>query len=130
MVGQVFVSQLTKLSSTVVRPRFPQGWRYVGHDVMTWSAVCSSAPHSQAADGAIPHLHIVERKRRCFRGGKRIDPRPREHRDDKPTDAHCGLSICVISQLATRHKALVILLQETHCTSVDRLVIRAWASSA
>ena len=31
--------------------------------------------------------------------------------------------ICVVSQLATRHKALVILLQETHTTQVDRLVI-------
>ena len=48
-----------------------------------------------------------------------------------------GLSakkICVISQLAARHKALVILLQETHCTNADQLVIThftvtGWVSS-
>ena len=31
--------------------------------------------------------------------------------------------ICMISQLVTRHKALVILLQETHCTNVEQLVL-------
>ena len=37
-----------------------------------------------------------------------------------------GLSankICVVSQLATKHKALVILLQETHWTNIVQLVI-------
>ena len=29
----------------------------------TWSTVCSSAPHSQAAEEAIPHLYKQERKR-------------------------------------------------------------------
>ncbi|CAK8691814.1 unnamed protein product [Clavelina lepadiformis] len=41
--GQVFVSQLTRFSSIVVRIRFPQGWRYVGQDVITWSAVQSDS---------------------------------------------------------------------------------------
>ena len=74
-----------------------------------------------------------------FRGGKRIDPRPRKQRGDKPKDAVYGPSlpttlqlnveglhaskICVISQLATRYKASVILLQETHCVNMDQLVI-------
>ena len=48
-----------------------------------------------------------------------------------------GLSpnkICNISQSATRHKALVILLQETHCTNADQLIIPhftlgGWVSS-
>ena len=31
--------------------------------------------------------------------------------------------ICIVSQLATRYKGLVILLQETHCTNTDQLVI-------
>ena len=37
-----------------------------------------------------------------------------------------GLSarkICVVSQLATRHKTLMILLQESHYTNADQLVI-------
>ena len=34
--------------------------------------------------------------------------------------------ICIISQLATKHKALIILLQETNCTSVDCLVIQSF----
>jgi len=29
----------------------------------TWSTVCSSAPHSQASEEAIPHLYKQERKR-------------------------------------------------------------------
>ena len=31
--------------------------------------------------------------------------------------------ICIVSQLSTRYKALVILLQEMHCTSADLLLI-------
>jgi len=73
---------------------------------------------------------------KCFRGGKRIDLRPRKR---KFPDANFsatvpsvlqlnieGLSaskIFIIEQLANRHKALIILLQETHCTNVDRLMI-------
>ena len=42
--------------------------------------------------------------------------------------------ICVIGQLATRHKAFVILLQETHCTNADQPLIpyftlASWVSS-
>ena len=82
---------------------------------------------------------LMMKTRRRFRDGKRIDPRPRKQRGDKPMDVQCGQplpnilqlnveglnasKICVISRLATKHKALIILLQETHCTSVDRLVI-------
>ena len=74
----------------------------------------------------------------CFRDGKRIDPRPRKQLR-KSKDVHCGLfvantlqlniegitanKICVLSQLATGYNVHVILLQETQCTSADRLVI-------
>ena len=74
-----------------------------------------------------------------FRGGKKIDPQPRRQmRSGKVAEASCeqplpntlqlnieGLTqskICVISQLATRHRALVILLQETQYTTPDQLV--------
>ena len=73
-----------------------------------------------------------------FWGGKRIDPRPRKQLR-KFKDVRCGPfvpntlqlniegitanKICVLSQLVTRHSVQVILLQETHCTSADRLVI-------
>jgi len=39
-----------------VRPCSPRGGRWIRHSRTTWSKVCSSAPHSQAAEGAIPHL--------------------------------------------------------------------------
>ena len=74
----------------------------------------------------------------CFRGGERIDPRPRKQKS-KPTDVTCGPlapnilqlniegltanKICVVSQLVIRHKVLVLLLQETHCINADRLVM-------
>ena len=35
----------------------------MGKDVILWPTVCSSAPHSQAAVGAIPHLCPVERNK-------------------------------------------------------------------
>ena len=77
---------------------------------------------------------------KSFWSGKRIDPRPqRQIRSGKLAEASCGQllpnklqlniegltqsKICDISQLATRHRALVILLQETHCTTPDQLVI-------
>jgi len=72
----------------------------------------------------------------CSWDGKRIDPRPQKQKiSDTNISATVpsvvqlnieGLSaskICVIEQLANRHKALIILLQETHCTNVDRLMI-------
>ena len=42
--------------------------------------------------------------------------------------------ICIIIQLADQHKALVIILQEAHCTNGDQLVIShftlaGWVSS-
>ena len=75
-----------------------------------------------------------------LRGGKRIDHRSRRQmKSGKLAEASCGQplsntlqlniedltqsNICVISQLATRHMILVILLQETHCTTPDQLVI-------
>ena len=75
-----------------------------------------------------------------FWGSKRINPRPQSQaQSGKLVEASCeqplpntlqlnieGLmqsKICVISQLATKHKALVILLQETHCTTPDQQVI-------
>ena len=50
-------------SYRTVRLSSPWGGRWIGHWRTTWSAVCSSAPHSQAADEAIPHLYRQERKR-------------------------------------------------------------------
>ena len=55
MAGHVSDSHLAKLSFTVSRPRIPFGWRYMGQDVVIWSAVCSSAPHSQDYVEAMPH---------------------------------------------------------------------------
>ena len=72
----------------------------------------------------------------CSRGGKRIDPRPRkQRRRDNNSNVSYGppmpnvlqlniegltqSKICVVNQLAIRHKAGVILLQETHTTSVQ-----------
>jgi len=37
--------------------------RWIGHRRTTWSTVCPSAPHSQAAEEAIPHLCKQEQKR-------------------------------------------------------------------
>jgi len=50
-------------SSRIVRPWTPLGARWIGHTDITWSAVCSSAPHSHSGVGARPHLCIHERKR-------------------------------------------------------------------
>jgi len=38
------------------------GSRWIGHWRTTWSTVCSSAPHSQPTEEAIPHLYRQERK--------------------------------------------------------------------
>ena len=50
-------------SSRTVRPCSPWGGRWIGHWRTTWSTVCSSAPHSQAAEEAMLHLHRQEWKR-------------------------------------------------------------------
>ena len=74
--------------------------------------------------------------RKC-RDGKRINPWPWE---SKTSDEICrpnilqlnieGLTaskICIESQLATRHKAQIIFLQETHCTTPDWLELPNFA---
>ena len=49
-------------------PLLPPPWTisfrrpWIGHWRTTWSTVCSSAPHSQAGEGAITHLYMQERK--------------------------------------------------------------------
>ena len=63
MAGHLSDSHLAKLSFTVSRPRIPFAWRYAGQNVIIWSAVNSSAPHSQDAVDAMPHLCIDDRKR-------------------------------------------------------------------
>jgi len=60
---QVLSSHSTVSSSRTVRPCSPWGCRWIGHWRTTWSTVCSSAPHSQAAEEAIPHLYMQGRKR-------------------------------------------------------------------
>ena len=49
-------------SSRTVRPCTPWGGRWIGHWRTTLSAVCSSAPNWQAAEGAISHLCKQKRK--------------------------------------------------------------------
>ena len=61
--GQMLISHSMTSSSRTVRPCSPwRGW-WIGHWRITWSTVCSSAPHSQAAEKAIPNLYRQERKR-------------------------------------------------------------------
>jgi len=43
-------------SSRTVRPCSPWGGRWIGHRRTTFSTICSSASHSQAAEEAIPHV--------------------------------------------------------------------------
>jgi len=50
-------------SSRTVRPCSPWGYRCIGHWRATWSTFCSSAPHSQAVQKAMPHLYKLQRKR-------------------------------------------------------------------
>jgi len=61
--GQVLSSHSVVSSSRTVRPCSPWGDRWIRHWRTTWSTVCFSAPHSQAAEEAIPHLYKHERKR-------------------------------------------------------------------
>jgi len=60
--GQVLSSHSVVWSSRTVRPCSPWGGRSIGHWRTTWSTVCSSAPYSQAAEEAIPHLYKQEWK--------------------------------------------------------------------
>ena len=61
--GRVLSSHSIVPSPRTVRPCSPWGGRWIGHWRTTWSTVCSSAPHSQAAEEAIPHLYKQEGKR-------------------------------------------------------------------
>jgi len=61
--GQVLSSHPVVSSSRTVRPCSPWRGRWIGHWRATWSTVCSSAPHSQAAEEVIPHLYKQGRKR-------------------------------------------------------------------
>ena len=49
--------------SRTIRPCSPWGGQWIGHWRTTWSTICSSAPHSQVAEEAIPHLYEQEWKR-------------------------------------------------------------------
>ena len=51
---QVLSSHSIVSSSRTVRPCSPWVGRWIGHWRTTWSTVCYSAPHSQAAEEAIP----------------------------------------------------------------------------
>ena len=62
MSGHLSSSHAIVLSSKTCRPCIPFGARKTGHSRMMWSAVCSSAPHSQAAEDTKPHLCISEWK--------------------------------------------------------------------
>ena len=62
MSGQVMSSHSVVSSSRTVRPCSAWGGRCIGHWRTIWSTVCSSSPHSQAAEEAIPHLYKQERK--------------------------------------------------------------------
>jgi len=63
MSGRVLSSHSVVSSSRTVRTCSPWGGQWIGHWRTTWSTVCSSAPHSQAAEVAISHLYRRERKR-------------------------------------------------------------------
>ena len=54
--------RLSVSSSRTVRPCSPWGGRWIGLLRTTWSTICSSAPHSQASEEAIPHLYNQDRR--------------------------------------------------------------------
>ena len=104
------------------------------------SEIMSSPPHGEARKQKLYSHWQMMTITGSFQGGKKTDPRPRRQtRSGKLADASCGQplpstlqlniedltqsKICVISQLATRHRALFILLRETHCTTPNQLVI-------
>ena len=60
MLTVMVLSQHRVLSFKIVRPRAPCGARCIGHDIRTWSVICSKAPHSHFGKGARPHLCIKE----------------------------------------------------------------------
>ena len=60
ILAVMLLSQHRVSSFKTVRPRAQCGARCMGHDVKTWSAVCSEAPHLQFGEGARPHLCMDE----------------------------------------------------------------------
>ena len=60
MLTVVLLSQHRVSSFKTVRPHAPRGTRCMGHDIRTWSAVYSAAPHSQFDEGVRPHLCMGE----------------------------------------------------------------------
>ncbi|XP_076804591.1 uncharacterized protein LOC143448655 [Clavelina lepadiformis] len=61
--GHEVISHAIVSSSSLFRPSTPRGGRWIGQALITWSAVCSVAPHSHPGEGASPHLCMSERKR-------------------------------------------------------------------
>jgi len=62
MLSAILLSQFTVSSSRATKPSVPFGGWCRGQEASMISAVCSSAPHLQFAEGTKPHLCIVERK--------------------------------------------------------------------
>ena len=60
MLAVMLLSQHQVSSSKTVRPCVPCGARCMGHDVRTWSAVCSAAPLLQFGEEARLHLCMDE----------------------------------------------------------------------
>ena len=56
MLAVMVLSQHRVLTSKTISPHIPVGARCTGHVRMMYSAVCSTAPHSQFDVGARPHL--------------------------------------------------------------------------
>lgn len=61
--GHTSGSHVIVLLSRTVRSCIPFGAQWIGHSMMTWFAVCSSAPHMQATQVARPRLCTDEQKR-------------------------------------------------------------------
>ena len=59
---KVLSSHSIASSSRIVNPCIPWGGRWIGQWPITWLTIYSSAPHSQAAEGDIPHLRKQGRK--------------------------------------------------------------------
>jgi len=59
---EVLSSHSIASSSRIVNPCIPWGGQWIGQWRITWSTICSSVPHSQAAEGAIAHLRKLERR--------------------------------------------------------------------
>jgi len=65
--------------------------------------------------------HITPFSGRGSRNAAEDDPRPNILQLN--TEGLTANKICVIEQLAYKNKAFIIVLQETHCTTADKLVI-------